>query len=117
MLQRPLEMTKENETLANKLIVSVNRAKMVVDNMLKNSRLPSSQPIDQQEAGRSPRLGLGAKFIPHSQVAKYDPKIKRILTDPKLKTAKAETKHDSDDEVDNSKYALSGKNSIRSTKK
>ena len=86
-------MTKETEKLSDRLLVSVNQARLVVKQMVKNSSLPQSK--SEIEEGRPPRLGLGARFIPHSQVAKYDPKIKRLLSKPTERSRNSTTDHSS----------------------
>ena len=102
-----------NETLSNRLVISVNKARSIVDKMVDRSSSnlkPSSTTTStlQNEEGRPPRLGLGAKYISHNQQAKYNPRIKQMLSDRKLKPVdkkvetNSNTADDSDDEC--SKY-------------
>lgn len=102
-----MKMTNESEQLSNRLLVSVNQAKLVVNRMVKNSTLPSTRS-DPIESGRPARLGLGAKFIAHAQVAKYDPKIRRLLTAGTMEVKKSNAKkpaEEIDEEDESCKYS------------
>ena len=107
-----------NETLSNRLVISVNKARSIVDKMIDRSSSSSSSNLkpssttitstSQNVEGRPPRLGLGAKYIPHNQQVKYNPRIKQMLSDKKLKSAdkKVETSSNTADDSDDdcSKY-------------
>jgi hypothetical protein len=108
--------TSENEILAGRLAVSASKTKSIVDRWFEStarkveSQKPK-QPLSLSQ-GRPPRLGLGAKYLPHSQVAKYDEKILKNIKYAALKHAKdqqqfSRTKNhrpDDNDEDEPSKY-------------
>lgn len=107
-----------NETLSNRLVISVNKARSIVDKMIDRSSSSSNlkpspsttatTSTSQNIEGRPPRLGLGAKYISHNQQVKYNPRIKQMLSDKKLRSVdkKVETSSNTADDSDDdcSKY-------------
>lgn len=109
--------TSENEIIAGRLAVSASKSKSIVDRWFESATRKTEQSKVTQNTsllqGRPPRLGLGAKYLPHSQVAKYDEKIMKSIKYAAIKHQKDQQQQSSrsknhlqqdEDEDEPSKY-------------
>ena len=108
--------TSENEIIAGRLAVSASKSKSIVDRWFESDVSKKEQAKVTQKPsplqGRPPRLGLGAKYLPHSQVAKYDEKIMKSIkyaaikhfNDKNQQSSRSKNHLQEEDEDEPSKY-------------